>query len=321
MIDHSALHPLFAPSQPRVSGHLPVGDGHALYFEESGRPDGIPAVFLHGGPGSGTNSDQRRFFDPARFRTILFDQRGAGRSTPLADITNNTTAHLIADIEALRRHLGIEKWIVFGGSWGSTLALAYAAAHPRSCSGLVLRGIWLCRPSDMHWWLYGMRAVFPDHWDRFAGFLPPSERADILRAYHRRLIDPDPGVHLPAAAAWKSYEMRCSTLLPRHDSDLPADPRTLAMSRIESHYMMNDIFLPQGALLAGVERLRGIPAHIVHGRYDMICPIDGAFALAAAWPEATFTIVPDAGHAGTEPGTRSALIAALDDLATRLRPR
>ncbi|MBL8697965.1 MAG: prolyl aminopeptidase [Alphaproteobacteria bacterium] len=312
---------LFPPCEPRTSGHLPVGDGHAIYWEEVGDPTGIPVVFLHGGPGSGIYAEQRRFFDPARFRAVLFDQRGAGRSTPSADISSNTTRHLIADIERLRVHLGIGRWIVFGGSWGSTLALAYAAAHPDRCSGLVLRGIWLCRPGDMQWWLYGMRAVFPDHWDRFAGFLPSSERGDLLGAYHRRLNDPDPAVHLPAAAAWKSYEMRCSTLLPRLDADQPADPRTLAMSRIENHYMVNDIFLPQGALLAAVPRLRAIPTHVVHGRYDMICPIEGAFALVADWPEARFTIVPDAGHAAGEPGTCAALIAAMDSLAVQLAGR
>ncbi|MBM3523658.1 MAG: prolyl aminopeptidase [Alphaproteobacteria bacterium] len=310
---------LFPPCEPRVTAHLPVGDGHAIYVEEIGPPDGLPVVFLHGGPGSGSTPEHRRYFDPAVFRVVLFDQRGCGRSTPLADISNNTTRHLVADIEALRRYLGIERWIVFGGSWGSTLALAYSTTHPLSCSGIVLRGIWLCRPSDMQWWLYGIRQVFPDHWDRFAGHLSPAERGDILRAYHRRLNDPDPAVHLPAAAAWKSYEMHCSTLLPNPTADLPADPRTLAMSRIESHYMLHEIFLPQGALLDGVPKLRAIPAHIVHGRYDMICPIDGAFALAAAWPEARFTIVPDAGHAGSDPGIRHALIEAMDDLAARLR--
>ena len=311
----------FPPCEPRASGHLPVGDGHAIYYEEIGMSGGSPVVFLHGGPGSGSNAEHRRFFDPARFRAVLFDQRGAGRSTPSADISNNTTAHLIADIERLRAHLGISSWIVFGGSWGSTLALAYAAAHPESCSALVLRGIWLCRSADMEWWLYGMRAVFPEHWDRFAGFLPAAERKDILAAYHRRLVDPDPAVNLPAAVAWKTYETRCATLLPRNEPEKPADQRTLAMSRIECHYMINDCFMPQGALLAGVARLRRIPAYLVHGRYDMICPIENAFALAAAWPEAKFEIIPDAGHAAGEPGTRHALITAMDELAARLGGR
>ncbi len=315
------MKPFFPPCEPRVSGHLPVGDGHAIYFEEIGNPRGIPTVFLHGGPGSGSNAEHRRFFDPERFRTVLFDQRGAGRSTPLADISNNTTAHLIADIETLRRHLGIETWIVFGGSWGSTLALAYAAAHPERCRALVLRGIWLCRPADMQWWLYGMRAVFPEHWNRFARYLPEPERQDILAAYHRRLVDPDPGTHLPAASAWKTYETRCATLLPRDEPEKPADQRTLAMSRIESHYMINDCFMPPGALLAAVPRMRKIPTYLVHGRYDMICPIEGAFALAEAWPEARFEIIPDAGHAAGEPGTRHALITWMNELAVRFGDR
>ncbi len=312
------MKPFFPACEPRAHGHLPVGDGHAIYYEEIGTPHGIPAVFLHGGPGSGSNAEHRRFFDPERFRTVLFDQRGAGRSTPSAKIANNTTAHLIDDIEKLRVHLGISSWIVFGGSWGSTLALAYAAAHPDRCRALVLRGIWLCRPSDMSWWLYGLRGVFPEHWNRFAGYLPDAERKDILAAYHRRLVDPDPAIHLPAAVAWKTYETRCATLLPRDEPEKPADQRTLAMSRIECHYMIHDCFMPPGTLLAAVPRLRKIPAYLVHGRYDMICPIEGAFALAEAWPEARFEIIPDAGHAATEPGTRHALITAMEELAGRI---
>ncbi len=310
---------LFPPVEPYASGRLAVGDGHEIHFEEVGRADGIPVVFLHGGPGSASSAEHRRFFDPARFRAVLFDQRGAGRSTPAASIAANTTADLVADIERLRVRLGIERWIVFGGSWGSTLALAYAARHAERCAALVLRGVWLCRPSDMVWWLYGMRTVFPEHWLRFAEFIPAAERGDLLAAYRRRLEDPDPAVHMPAAVVWKTYETRCATLLPRNEPEKPATERTLAMARIECHYMANSCFLAPGELLAAVPRFRRVPGFIVHGRYDMICPVEGALALAQAWPEARLQIVPDAGHAATEPGIARALIAAMDAFAKRER--
>ena len=320
MLNGSAAPPpgeLFPPLEPYATGRLPVGDGHELHFEELGRRDGIPVVFLHGGPGSGIPAEHRRFFDPARFRVVLFDQRGAGRSTPLASIAANTTDHLVADIERLREHLGIARWIVFGGSWGSTLALAYAGRHADRCAALVLRGIWLCRPGDLVWWLYGLRVVFPEHWERFAGFIPAAERGDLLAAYHRRLVDPDPAIHLPAAVVWKTYESRIATLLPRDEPDKPATQRTLAMSRIECHYFVNSCFLDSETLLAGVAAFRRVPGFIVHGRYDMICPVEGALTLARAWPEAQLTIVPDAGHSATEPGTSRALVAAMAALAER----
>ena len=314
-MDDAAARELFPPIEPYATGRLAVGEGHELHFEQVGRPDGIPVVFVHGGPGSATTPDQRRFFDPARFRAVLFDQRGAGRSTPVASIHANTTAHLVADIERLRVHLGIERWIVFGGSWGSTLSLAYAARHPERCAALVLRGIWLCRPADLEWWLYGVRAIYPEHHARFAGYIPDAERGDLLRAYHRRLVDPDPAVHIPAAVAWKTYESRIATLLPRDEPEKPANDRTLAMSRIENHYMINDCFLEPDELIRAVPRLRSVPGFIVHGRYDVICPVEGAVALSRAWPEARFEIVPDAGHAATEPGTRRALIGWMAELA------
>jgi proline iminopeptidase len=272
-------------------------------------------LFLHGGPGAGASPAHRRFFDPAHYRIVVFDQRGAGRSTPIASIEANTTDHLVADIERLREHLGIGRWIVFGGSWGSTLALAYAARHPERCAALVLRGIWLCRPGDLGWWLYGVRAIFPEHWSRFAGYLPEAERGDLLKAYHRRLVDPDPTVSIPAAVAWKTYESRIATLLPRDEPDKPANARTLAMSRIECHYMANACFLGPDELIRSVPRFRRVPGFIVHGRYDIICPVEGALALAQAWPEARLEIVPDAGHAATEPGTRRALIGFMAGLA------
>lgn len=315
MPDQTIPTDLYPAIEPYETGVFPVGDGHQLYYELCGNPKGKPVVFLHGGPGSGATSDHRRFFDPKRYRILVFDQRGSGRSTPTASIENNTTQHLIADIEALRRHLGVTRWVVFGGSWGSTLGLAYAAAHPEACVALVLRGIWLCRKSDLQWWLYGVRTIFTEFWDEFAGYLPEAERGDILENYFKRLIDPDPAVHMPAAAVWKTYESRISSLITKPGSEKSPGPRTLAMSRIEAHYMRNAVFLGEGELLKAVPRFRHVPAAIVHGRYDVICPAEGAVALARAWPEAAFTMVPDAGHSAMEPGIRKALVAATDRFA------
>jgi proline iminopeptidase len=277
---------LYPEIEPYESGMLEVGDGHALYYEQSGNPKGKPVVFLHGGPGSGTQPSQRRFFDPARYRIVLFDQRGAGRSTPSGSLEANTTAHLVQDIETLRRHLGIARWVVFGGSWGSTLALAYAGAHPEACVALVVRGIWLARKRDIAWWIYGLNRIFPDYWEDFAGHLQPWERDDLVEGYRRRLLDPDPKVHMPAAIAWRAFDQRVSTLLPQPHDPAPAGPRTLAVSRIEAHYVAREAFLDDGELLRGVSRFRHVPGAIIHGRYDMIAPVDGAFALARAWPEA-----------------------------------
>jgi proline iminopeptidase len=313
--DQSLPFELYPEIEPFESGHVDVGDGHSVYYELCGNPKGKPVVFLHGGPGIGLSPEHRRFFDPRRYRIFLFDQRGCGRSTPLASIEANTTQHLIRDIELFRERLGVRKWLVFGGSWGSTLSLAYAAAHPEACAGLIVRGIWLCRKPDLQWWLYGIRLFFPEYWDEFAGFLPEAERGDLLEAYFRRLIDPDPAVHLQAAAAWKTYETRMGTLLPKPGSDRPPTPATLAMSRIEAHYMRNKVFLPENAILESVSRFRHVPGVIVHGRYDVICPAEGAIALSRAWPEAQLTMVPDAGHSALEPGIRKALIAATDRFA------
>ncbi|HEY6241339.1 MAG TPA: prolyl aminopeptidase [Burkholderiales bacterium] len=307
-----AVPSLFPEIQARASGMLPLDAVHSMYWEESGNPDGIPAVFLHGGPGAGSTPKHRRFFDPAAYRIIVYDQRGAGRSTPLGELRDNTTSHLIADLESLRKHRGVERWIVFGGSWGSTLAIAYAQAHPDRCLGLILRGIFLCRRSEIEWFLYGMRGVFPEPWEKFAGFLPLEERGDLLRNYHRRLIDPDPTVHLPAARAWSTYEGSCSTLLPSSDTVayFSGDVVALGLARIEAHYFMNDIFLPQNSLLENASKLRNIPGVIVQGRYDMVCPIVSAHELHLAWPQAEYRIVPDAGHSVWEPGILTAVIEA-----------
>jgi proline iminopeptidase len=271
-------------------------------------------VFLHGGPGAGATPAHRRFFDPRHYRIVVFDQRGSGRSLPHGETIDNTTPLLVADMERLRLHLGIDAWHVFGGSWGSTLALAYAQAQPARVRTLTLRGIFLCRKLEIDWFLYGMRHVFPEAWRRFAGHLPASEQGDLLGNYWARLIDPDPAIHLPAARAWSAYEGSCSTLMPSPDTVVAfsEDRMALGLARIEAHYFRNDIFLPENSLLANVDRIRHIPTTIVQGRYDMVCPIVTADDLAAAWPQASYHVVPDAGHSAMEPGIRSQLVAAME---------
>lgn len=312
--------PLYPPSEALETGMLPLDTVHTMYWETAGKTDGIPVVFLHGGPGAGSSPEHRRLFDPAVYRAVIYDQRGAGRSTPLGELRDNTTPHLIADLERLREHLGIERWLVFGGSWGSTLAIAYAEAHPDRCLGLVLRGIFLCRRSEIDWFLYGLRSIYPEVWERFAGHLPPEERNDLLANYYKRLIDPDPAIHMPAAKAWSVYEGSCSTLLPSPETvaHFADDVVALGLARIEAHYFSHDIFLPPNALLDNAHRLRGIPGVIVQGRYDAVCPVVTAHELARAWPEAQYMIVPDAGHSVWEPGIRRALMQALAEFGRRL---
>jgi proline iminopeptidase len=309
---------LFPEIEPYETGRLPLDDVHTMYWEQSGNPKGLPALFLHGGPGAGAKPVHRRFFDPAAYRIVVFDQRGAGRSTPLGSLEDNTTPHLVADIERLREHLGIERWLVFGGSWGSTLALAYAEAHPERVVALVLRGIFLCRPSEIDWFLSGMDEIFPEHWRAFATFLPEAERHELLASYYRRLTDPDPAIHMPAARAWSTYEGACSTLLPNPDTvkTFGEDVMALGLARIEAHYFSNDSFLEPNQLLRDVDRIRKIPARIVQGRYDMVCPIRSAQDLHEAWPEAQYTVVPDAGHNALEPGIRAALVQATEAFKT-----
>ncbi len=313
--------PLFPPIEPYASGRLPVDGRHMLYWEACGHPHGAPVVFLHGGPGGGSLPHHRRFFDPQFWRIVLFDQRGAGRSMPSADITDNTTPHLVADLERLREHLHIDRWLLFGGSWGSTLALAYAEAYPQRCLGLVLRGIFLARQGELDWFMHGMRKIFPEAWRAFAGFLPESERGDLLRGYHWRLIDPDPAVHLPAAHAWDRYEGACSTLLPTPDAGprFDSDASSLAIARIEAHYFVHGAFLEPDQLLRNVTRVRHLPCTIVQGRYDIVCPPQTAAELAAAWPEAEYIVVPDAGHSVREPGITRELVAAVERMRSRVR--
>lgn len=310
----------YSPIEPYATGWLELDAIHTMYYEESGNPNGVPVVFLHGGPGAGASPNHRRFFDPESYRIIIFDQRGAGRSKPLGELRNNTTPHLIRDIEQLRRQLAIERWLVFGGSWGSTLAIAYAEAHPERCSGLILRGIFLCRRSEIQWFLYDIRNIFPEPWRRFAEYLPPSERHDLLDAYYRRLIDPDPEVHMPAARSWSIFEGSCSTLLPSSETvDYYADDTVaLGLARIEAHYFKHDIFLPLDSLLKNIKHLRSIPAVIVQGRYDAVCPIVSADDMVQAWPEADYVVIPDAGHSAFEPGIAAALIQATNDFKGRL---
>lgn len=320
---------LFPPIDPHRHGILARGDLHRVYWEECGNPKGIPVLFLHGGPGAGASPTHRRFFDPDAYRIILFDQRGCGRSRPTAEVRENSTQTLIDDIEALRTELGVDRWLVFGGSWGSTLALAYGQAHPDHCLGFVLRGIFLGRRSEIDWFLTGIRQIFPDAWQDFVDALPEADQGqrtpqDLLTAYYRRLTDPNPAVHLPAAHAWSQFETRASTLLPA--PDLPQDPNgaTLAISRLEAHYFVNDVFLGDGQLLAQIGRIRRLPCTIVQGRYDTVCPAVSAYELKQAWPEAELVMVPDAGHAALEPGIRAALVRATEryklELASLVAP-
>ena len=299
-----------------VSGWLTLDPPHNMYWEVSGNPHGVPVLFLHGGPGAGSSPSHRRFFDPGFYRIVIFDQRGSGRSTPLGETRGNTTQRLIADIERLREHLQIGTWSIFGGSWGSTLALAYAQAHPQRCSGLVLRGIFLSRASEIDWFLYGMRSFFPEAWHAFAGFVPEPERDDLLGAYSRRLNDPDPQIRIEAARNWSAYEGSCSTLLASkstvaHYSD---DRVALGLARIEAHYFANRSFLGENQLIADIDRIRHLPCTIVQGRYDMVCPIGTANELHSAWPEADYIVVPDAGHSAWEPGISAQLVAAMERL-------
>lgn len=311
---------LFPEIGPFQTGFLPLSDGHTMYWEQVGNPRGVPVLFLHGGPGAGAGIIHRRFFDPGFWRVVIFDQRGAGRSRPMGSLAANTTPHLVEDIETLRRHLGVEKFLLFGGSWGSTLALAYAQAHPERVSGCVLRGIFLGRRAEVDWFMHGLAAVFPEAHAAFAGYIPPEERTDLLGAYLRRLNHPDSSVHMPAARAWSIYEGSCSTLLPSPDTvaSFAQDRTALGLARIEAHYFAHDLFLPEGGLLAHMHRIATIPADIVQGRYDMVCPPVSAFDLAAAWPSARLTVIPDAGHSALEPGVRRALVAAVERFRERL---
>jgi len=307
---------LYPPLEPFDSGFMQVDSGHSIYYEQCGNPLGKPGLFVHGGPGAGGDVNARRFFDPAGYRIVLFDQRGAGRSRPHAGLENNTTWHLVADIEALRHKLAIERWLVFGGSWGSTLALAYAQAHPAAVTALVLRGIFLLRKKELDWFYQlGAGMVFPERWAEFLAPIPAAERADLLGAYYRRLMNGDRASQLAAARAWSIWEGATSSLLPNAEraNQFGAAEFALALARIETHYFVNRGFFDhEEQLLAGVARIRAIPAAIVQGRYDVVCPMATAWELHERWPEADFRVVPDAGHSAYEPGITSELVAATD---------
>ena len=306
----------YPPIEPHRTGRLRVSDVHELYFEECGNPAGKPVVFLHGGPGGGTEPNHRRFFDPAAYRIVLFDQRGCGKSTPHASLVDNTTWDLVGDIETLRAHLGIERWQVFGGSWGSTLALAYAETHPDRVTELVLRGIFLIREQEIAWFYQrGTSALFPDAWEKYIEPIPESERGDFVRAYYQRLTSDDRAVRLRAAKAWSVWEGSTSCLTPNRAliDKSAADEFAVAFARIECHYFMHRAWLePPRDPLSNVAKIRHIPGVIVQGRYDVVCPMESAWALHRAWPEADFRIVPDAGHSASEPGTIHELVEATD---------
>ncbi|MCC5793560.1 MAG: prolyl aminopeptidase [Chromatiales bacterium] len=309
------LHPA---TDPWDSGHLRVSDLHEIWYEQAGRTDGPAALFLHGGPGGGGDSTPRRFFDPTPWRVVLFDQRGCGRSRPHAELHENTTWHLVEDIERLREHLGIERWLVFGGSWGSALALLYAQAHPERVTGLVLRGIFMLRPSELSWFYqYGASELFPERWAEFIAPIPPEEQGDLLQAYHRRLTGDDAGAALAAARTWSIWEGSTSHLYPAANvAERFGRPEfALPFARIESHYFVNGGFLETpDQILRDIGRIRHIPGVIVQGRYDVVCPPVSAFDLHRAWPEAELRIVPDAGHSAFEPGIIDQLVRATDRL-------
>ena len=307
---------LYPPIEPFHSGNLQVSDLHTIYYEQAGSPNGKPVVFLHGGPGGGINGGYRQFFDPQQWRIVLFDQRGCGNSTPHAELRENTTWELVSDIERIREHLGIDRWVVFGGSWGSTLSLAYSQTHPDRCKGLILRGIFLLRQKELLWFYQeGCSYIYPDAWESYLEPIPPEERHDLISAYYKRLTSPDPQVRLRAAQAWSVWEASTSKLFP--DKGLQARFAEAefadAFARIECHYFVNrGFFETEDQLLQNVDRIRHIPAVIVQGRYDVVCPMVSAWELHRAWPEAEFLVIPDAGHSMNEPGIRTALLNATD---------
>ncbi len=315
---------LFPDIKPNAQHRIAVDPPHELYVEESGNPDGIPVLVVHGGPGGGCEDYHRRFFDAERYRIILMDQRGAGRSRPLAEFVGNTTQNLVDDIETVRTFLGVDRWILFGGSWGSTLSLVYAQSHPDRVLGLVLRGIFLCRPRDIHWFYQeGASRVFPDYWRDFLAPIQEGERGDLVAAYYRRLTSSNELEQIQAAKAWSIWEGRCATLHPnpRVVEHFGHPHVAIALARIECHYFMNNAFLDDNQIVRDAALLKDIPGIIVHGRYDMVCPLDNALALSQAWPEADLRIIRDAGHSASEPAIIDALMRGVDEVAAKLEGR
>lgn len=315
---------LYPEIEPYARHRLAVDPPHELYLEESGNPHGIPVIVIHGGPGGGCEDWYRQFFDAERFRIILLDQRGAGRSTPLAELEGNHTQALVEDLERVRAFLGVDRWMLFGGSWGSTLSLAYAQEYPDQVLGLVLRGIFLCRPEDIHWFYqHGAGRVFPDYWQDYLATIPESERDNMVAAYYRRLTSNNELEQIQAAKAWSVWEGRCATLHPNpRVVEHFAHPHTaIALARIECHYFMHNAFLESRQLLDNAHRMADIPGVIVHGRYDMVCPLDNAFALSEAWPQAELRIIRDAGHSASEPPIIDALMRAIETVSRQAEPR
>lgn len=309
---------LFPPISPYSTGFLEVDDIHSLYWEQCGNPDGVPILLLHGGPGAGSTPAHRRFFDPDFYRIIIFDQRGAGRSAPLGCLEDNTLEHLIQDIEALRKRMGVERWHLFGGSWGSTLALAYAQAHPQRCISLIMRGIFLMEQAEVDWFLYGMKMIFPEAWEQFAAVIPEDRQDDLLLAYHELLTSPDDKKRMEAAIAWSLYETACSSLYPNYETITTDEQKAQAqaLARIESHYFLHGVISEENSLIKGIDKIRSIPSTIIHGRYDVICPIHTAYHLHTIWPEADYIVVPDSGHSSLDDGVRTRLIEATENAKT-----
>lgn len=307
---------LFPATEPYSTGFLEVDGTHSLYWEQSGNPGGVPIVLLHGGPGAGATPMHRRFFDPDHYRIVIFDQRGAGRSHPHGSLESNTLSHLIDDIEKLRARLNIGRWHVFGGSWGSTLALAYAQQHPECCLSLILRGVFLMEQAEIDWFLSGMRMIFPEAWEQFAK--PAEGKGNILEYYYSQLTGDDEAARMDAAISWSLYEQACSSLLPNYETLTTEEQKrkALAMARIEVHYFYNHVIPLERSLMLGIDKIRHIPAIIVQGRYDIVCPIVTASRLHDAWPEADYIVVPDGGHSALDPAIRSRLIEATENMKT-----
>lgn len=312
---------LYPSIKPNQQFHLDVDSLHQLYVEESGSPDGIPVLFVHGGPGAGCSPEDRRFFNPEKYRIILFDQRGAGRSRPHAELKDNTTENLIEDIEKIRIRFGVEKWVLFGGSWGSTLSLLYAQAYPERVTAMILRGIFLCRPKDLHWFYQdGASRIFPDYWEDFIEPIPRDQREDYISSYYQLLTSENDLARLNAAKHWSLWEGRCATLRPNTEV-IEAFSQThmaLSLARIEAHYFIHEAFISNNHILENMHKLSDIPATIIHGRYDIVCPLDNAVELQQRWPSAELHIIRDAGHASREPSIMDALVKATDDLVKQL---
>lgn len=315
------MHTLYPEIKPYARHQLAVDHPHELYVDESGTPDGLPVLFVHGGPGAGCDAASRRWFDPTLYRIVTFDQRGCGRSIPHASLECNTTWDLVADMERIREHLGIEKWVLFGGSWGSTLSLAYAQTYPERVHALILRGIFLCRPQEIQWFYQaGASRLFPDYWEDYLAPIPVEERHDLVAAFYRRLTGSDQIAQMHAAKSWSIWEGRTATLRPNGQviERFSEPQRALSIARIECHYFVNNAFLEEDQLLRDMHKIAHIPGVIVHGRYDVVCPLDNAWALHQAWPNSELSIIRDAGHAAGELGITDALVRATSQVAKRL---